>query len=67
MADKPKTIPAFELQKYEEFEYDGERYEALADPSGEFATYLRVRRDRDDAEMEIYMPSGTRVTVWDED
>lgn len=62
-----KTIPAFELQKTEEFEYESERYQALADPTGEFASYIQVRRHRDDKEMEIYLPSGATVTVWDED
>lgn len=58
-----KTVLAFLLKDGDNFFYYGEEYVATSEPSGEFSTYVKVRRVRDGMDSEIYIPAGNTVTI----
>lgn len=60
-----ETINAFEIKEGETFIYDGRKYFAVKNPTGEFATYIRVIDLQQNVECEIYLPSGAMVTTID--
>lgn len=54
---------AFELKAGDKFQYGGRTYRATQNPTGEFATYIKVYDDQTGADSEIYLPSGAVVFI----
>ena len=55
--------PAFLIECGETFTYNGHTYTAIAEPTGEFATYIKVYDPMFAENSEIYLPSGAMVTI----
>lgn len=58
-----KDVPAFLINPGDTFTYNGHVYTAMAEPRGEFATYIKVWDPMFAEGADIYLPSGAIVTI----